>query len=46
MYLLNENIGISLKISLEFVPRGQINNILALVQIMNRRQAMIWTNDG
>ena len=31
---LNENIWISLKISLKFVPEVQINNIPALVQIM------------
>ena len=31
---LNENIWISIKISLKFVPRGPINNIPALVQIM------------
>ena len=31
---LNENVRISIEISLEFVPRGQINNIPALVQIM------------
>ena len=31
---LNENVWISLKIPLKFVPRGPINNILALVQIM------------
>ena len=35
---LNENTWISIKISLKFVPRGPINNILALVQIMARRQ--------
>ena len=35
---LNENVGISLKISLEFVPTGQINNIPALVQIMAWRR--------
>ena len=28
---LNENVFISIKISLKFVPKGQINNILALV---------------
>ena len=37
---LNENVWISLKFSLKFVPRVQINNILA------RWQAIIWTNDG
>ena len=29
--LLNENVLISIKISLEFIPKGQINNIPALV---------------
>ena len=48
---LNENLWLSLKISLKFVPRGSINNIPALVQVMNglapaRRQAIVWTNDG
>ena len=28
---LNENVLISIKISLKFVPKGQINNIRALV---------------
>ena len=32
--ILNENKWISLKISLKFVPKVRINNILALVQIM------------
>ena len=31
---LNENIQISIRISLQFVPEGPINNIQALVQIM------------
>ena len=31
---LNENVWISIKISLKFVPRGPISNIPALVQIM------------
>ena len=31
---LNENVRISIKISLKFVPRGPINNNPALVQIM------------
>ena len=30
----NENVWISIKISLKFVPKGPINNIPALVQIM------------
>ena len=36
----NENVWISIKISLKFVPRGPINNISALVQIM------VWRRSG
>ena len=36
---LNENAGISIKISLNFVPYGPFNNILALVQIMAWRRS-------
>ena len=36
--LLNENVLISIKISLEFIPKGPINNIPALVQIMAWRR--------
>ena len=44
---LNENVRISINISLKFVPWGPINNIPTLVQVMAwRRQAIIWTNDG
>ena len=35
---LNENIWILIKISLKFVPKGPINNIPALVQIMAWRR--------
>ena len=35
---LNENIKISIKISLKFVPKGPINNIPSLVQIMAWRR--------
>ena len=39
-----------MKISLKFVPKGPINKIPALVQLMAwapfRQQAIIWTNDG
>ena len=35
---LNENILIAIKISLKFVPKGSINNIPALVQIMAWRR--------
>ena len=35
---LNENVWISIEISLKFVPRGPINNIPALVQIMAWRR--------
>ena len=34
----NENVRISIKISLKFVPQGPINNISALVQIMAWRR--------
>ena len=43
---LNDNIGISIKSSLKFVPRGPINNIAELGLAMTRRQAIIWTNGG
>ena len=33
-FFLNENVRIAIKISLNFVPKGSINNILALVQTM------------
>ena len=35
---LNENVWISIKISLKFVPKGPINNIPALVHIMAWRR--------
>ena len=35
---LNENVTTSIKISLKFVPKGSINNIPALVQIMAWRR--------
>ena len=35
---LNENVSISINISLKFVPEGRINNIRALVQIMAWRR--------
>ena len=35
---LNENVYISIKFSLKFVPRGSINNIPAIVQIMAWRR--------
>ena len=44
---LNENVWISLKISLKFVSKGPINNIQALFQIMAWcLVGSIWTNDG
>ena len=42
---LNGNVWILIEISLKFVLKGPINNITALVQIMARRRAIIWTND-
>ena len=46
--LLNENVWIPIKISQKFVPKGPINNIPAMVQIMapTRRQAIIWTENN
>ena len=38
-HFLNENVRISIKISLKFVPKGPINNIPALVQIMAWRRS-------
>ena len=38
---LNEDIETSIRISLKFVPKGPINNIPSLVQIMAWRQAII-----
>ena len=35
---LNENVWISIKISLKFIPKGPINNIPALVKIMAWRR--------
>ena len=45
---LKENVRTLINISLKFVPKGQINNIPALVQILapTRWQAIIWPNDG
>ena len=46
---LNENVCISIDISLKFVPNGSISNIPVLVQMMAWRrleQAIIWTNVG
>ena len=37
---VNENVRISIKISLKFVPKGRISNIPALVQIM------VWRRPG
>ena len=36
---LNESVWISIKISLKFVPKGPINNILSLVQIIAWRRS-------
>ena len=47
---VNENVRISINISPKFVPKGPINNISALVQIMARARpvdkAIIWTIDS
>ena len=38
-FSLNENVWIPIKISLKFVPKGPINNIPAMVQIMAWRRS-------
>ena len=43
---LNENFWIPIDISVKFVPKGPVNNIPDLVQIMACRLDSIWTNDG
>ena len=45
---LNENVRISIKIWLKFIPKAPADNIPALLLIMApiRRQAIIWSNDG
>ena len=35
---LNENVWILIKVSLKFVPKGPINNIPALIQVMAWRR--------
>ena len=37
MHLLNENVRITIEISLKFVPNGPIHNIPAMIQKMARR---------
>ena len=44
--LMSANIWISIKISLKFVPKGLINNVLPLVQIRDWRQIIVWTIGG
>ena len=39
---LNENVWISLKMSLKFVPEVRINNVAAFVQIMAWRPPVYW----
>ena len=44
---LNENIWFSIVTILKVVPKGPINNIPVLIEIMARRRpTIIWTNDG
>ena len=47
---LNENVWISIKISLKFVLKGPFDTMPALVQIygltQDRQQAIIWNNNG
>ena len=41
IFLNDENVWISINISLKFVPRGPINNIPTLVKVMARRRPMM-----
>ena len=41
---LDENVWVSVKISLTIVLNGPINYIPALVQIMAWRRVIVWTN--
>ena len=41
---MNEKFCSSIQISLKFVRKGPTDSKLALVQVMARRQAIIWTN--
>ena len=43
---LNWNVRISIKISLKLVPGSPTNNIPDNGLVLNRRQAIIWTNDS
>ena len=49
-FFFNENVWIPIKISLKFVPKGQINKNSSIGSdnglAPSRRQAIIWTNDG
>ena len=46
-FFLNENLRISIKISLNFVPKGSVNNIPAHNGLaLTGWQAIIWTNDA
>ena len=46
-FFLNENVWISIKISLMFVPKDPFNDIgLDNGLAPTMRQAIIWTNDG
>ena len=46
---LNENVWIFINISLKFIPKGPIDNISIgsdKGMVLNRRQAVVWTNGG
>ena len=46
MHFLNENDRIQIQISLKFVAKSPIGNKPALVEVMDWRQAITWTNDN
>ena len=49
-HFLEWKVGISIEILLKVVPNGEINNIPALLQVIDWRrpggQTIIWTKDG
>ena len=44
MHFMNEKFYFSIRISMKFVSTGQIGNESALVQVMDWRQAIVWTS--
>ena len=45
-FFVNENLWISIKFALKYFPKGPIDNIPSLLQVMAWQQGIIWTNGG